>query len=118
MIFYCVLKLHFSFINYNYFCFLSTGDVIEPSSPNVIVLSYDKYCRIRALMKRLEGVEEEFMKTKIVVALGGFLVPSKRTKLLFCRDVFEYPELEGHELLCNHLGKTKNLTEMCRGLRA
>ena len=44
------------------------------------------------------------MRSKIVTALGGFLVPSKRTRLLFCRDVFEYPELEGHELLCNHLG--------------
>lgn len=24
-------------------------------------------------------------------------------QILFCRDTFDYPELEGHELLCNHL---------------
>ncbi|RXG56228.1 AT-rich interactive domain-containing protein 5B [Armadillidium vulgare] len=58
---------------------------------------------MRALLKRLEGVEEEAMKSNIVKALGGFVVPSRRTRLLFCRDVFDYPELEGHDLLCNHL---------------
>lgn len=84
--------------------FLLTGDVIESNTLHVIVLSYDSYCRMRALLKRLEGIEEEAMKTKVVKALGGFIVPSRRTRLLFCRDVFDYPELEGHDLLCNHLG--------------
>ncbi|KAB7498621.1 AT-rich interactive domain-containing protein 5B [Armadillidium nasatum] len=79
------------------------GDVIESNTLHVIVLSYDSYCRMRALLKRLEGVEEEAMKSNIVKALGGFVVPSRRTRLLFCRDVFDYPELEGHDLLCNHL---------------
>ena len=81
------------------------GDVVDPDTLHVIVLSYDSYCRMRALLKRLEGIEEDTMKSKTVKALGGFVVPSRRTKLLFCRDVFEYPELEGHDLLCNHLGK-------------
>ncbi|XP_066963720.1 uncharacterized protein [Macrobrachium rosenbergii] len=79
------------------------GDVIEPNSLHIIILGYDKYCRMRALLKRLEGVEEEYMKSRIVVALGGFVVPSRRTWMLFCREVFDYPELEGHDLLCNHL---------------
>ncbi|XP_071539852.1 uncharacterized protein [Panulirus ornatus] len=79
------------------------GDVVEPNSLHIIILAFDKYCRIRGLLKRLEGVEEEYMRSRIVVALGGFVVPSRRTRLLFCRDVFDYPELEGHDLLCNHL---------------
>lgn len=55
------------------------------------------------MMKRLEGVEDEYLKHRIVKILGGFCVPSKNTRILFCRDTFDYPELEGHELLCNHL---------------
>lgn len=54
-------------------------------------------------MKRIEGVEDEYLKTEIISALGGFTVPYGNTRVLFCRDTFDYPELEGHELLCNHL---------------
>ncbi|XP_042867634.1 uncharacterized protein LOC122250329 [Penaeus japonicus] len=84
------------------------GDVVEPNSLHIIILAFDKYCRMRALLKRLEGVEEEFMRSRIIVALGGFVVPSRRTRMLFCRDVFDYPELEGHDLLCNHLFDASN----------
>lgn len=55
------------------------------------------------MMKRLEGVENEYLKHKLVAALGGFTVTSENTRVLFCRDTFDYPDLEGHELLCNHL---------------
>lgn len=54
-------------------------------------------------MKRLEGVENLHLKHKIVNALGGFYVKYPNTRVLFCRETFDYPELEGHELLCNHL---------------
>ena len=54
-------------------------------------------------MKRLDDVEDESLKRKVVYALGGFVVPNLNTRILFCRDTFDYPELEGHELLCNHL---------------
>lgn len=54
-------------------------------------------------MRRLQGVENEFLKYKIVNALGGFVASNKNTRVLFCKDTFDYPELEGHELLCNHL---------------
>ncbi|XP_076057979.1 uncharacterized protein LOC143035187 isoform X2 [Oratosquilla oratoria] len=79
------------------------GDIVEPSSLRIIILGLDQYCRIRALLKRLEGVEEEYIQSSLVVALGGFLAPSRRTRIIFCRDTFDYPELEGHDLLCNHL---------------
>ncbi|KAJ8921969.1 hypothetical protein NQ315_008606, partial [Exocentrus adspersus] len=71
--------------------------------PHVIILSFPKYCRYRAMMKRLEGVENLYLKYKIVNALGGFYVSHPNTRVLFCKDTFDYPELEGHELLCNHL---------------
>ncbi|KRT85809.1 hypothetical protein AMK59_2294, partial [Oryctes borbonicus] len=71
--------------------------------PSVIILSYPRYCRYRSVMKRLEGVENQFLRHKLVNALGGFSVPTYNTRILFCRDTFDYPELEGHELLCNHL---------------
>ncbi|XP_066248502.1 AT-rich interactive domain-containing protein 5B-like isoform X2 [Euwallacea similis] len=80
-------------------------DKYEPpmTGPHVIILSFPKYCRYRAMMKRLEGVEDFYLKYKIVNALGGFYVKHPNTRVLFCRDTFDYPELEGHELLCNHL---------------
>ncbi|KAL1505944.1 hypothetical protein ABEB36_005388 [Hypothenemus hampei] len=71
--------------------------------PHVIILSFPKYCRYRAMMRRLEDVENLYLKYKIVNALGGFYVKHPNTRVLFCRDTFDYPELEGHELLCNHL---------------
>ncbi|XP_044762442.1 AT-rich interactive domain-containing protein 5B-like isoform X2 [Coccinella septempunctata] len=71
--------------------------------PSVVILSYPKYCRYRAMMRRLEGVEDEYLKHTIVKALGGFSCCGKNTRVMFCRDTFEYPDLEGHELLCNHL---------------
>lgn len=69
----------------------------------MIILSYPRYCRYRAMMKRLESVESEYLRHKMVAALGGFTVTSKNTRVLFCRETFDYPDLEGHELLCNHL---------------
>lgn len=70
----------------------------------VVVLSYSRYCRYRGLLKRLEGVHNEWLRNKLIKALGGFTTTCRTTKILFCKDTFDYPELEGHELLCNHLG--------------
>ncbi|XP_043268787.1 AT-rich interactive domain-containing protein 5B-like isoform X2 [Venturia canescens] len=72
------------------------------SQTRVIVLSYPRYCRYRALLRRLEGTEPLWLSSSIAAALGGFTaLPG--TKVLFCRDTFDYPDLETHELLCNHL---------------
>ncbi|KAG5867632.1 hypothetical protein JTB14_036076 [Gonioctena quinquepunctata] len=83
--------------------------------PHVVILSFPKYCRYRGMMKRLEGVEDVYLKYKIVNALGGFYVIHPNTRVLFCKDTFDYPELEGHELLCNHL--TPKLKGRPRGKR-
>lgn len=89
-------------VNYHIHPFLSEPHP-EQNGPSVLILSYPKYCRYRAMMKRLENVENDHLKLKIINALGGFAVVSRNTRILFCRDTFDYPELEGHELLCNHL---------------
>lgn len=67
------------------------------------VLSYQRYCRYRATMKRLENVQNEWMRNSLVEALGGYTASSPNMKLMFCKDTFDYPELETHDLLCNHL---------------
>ena len=77
----------------------------EPK-PKVVVLSYARYCRYRALLRRLEGSESEYLNTPAALAMGGLPRDAdlKGTRVLFCRDTFDYPDLETHELLCNHLG--------------
>lgn len=70
----------------------------------VVVLSYSRYCRYRSLIKRLEGCSNEWLTNDFISALGGFTTSCRTTKILFCKDTFDYPDLEGHELLCNHLG--------------
>ena len=69
-----------------------------------MVLSYPAYCRYRAALKRLENCQEDYMKHGVVTAIGGVTAPGPNTKVVYCKDTFEYPELEDHELLCNHLG--------------
>lgn len=73
------------------------------SQTKVVVLSYPRYCRYRALLRRLEGAEPSWLCSSIAAALGGFTA-TPGTRVLFCRDTFDYPDLETHELLCNHLG--------------
>lgn len=70
---------------------------------NITVLSYPRYCRFRATLKRLEGVTDGWLKNSVVAALCGFTGMSSNYRVMFCRDTFDYPELETHELLCNHL---------------
>jgi hypothetical protein len=45
------------------------------------------------------------MHNSLVAALGGFTTPTRKTRVLFCREIFDYAELEEHPFLCNHLGK-------------
>ncbi|XP_046599199.1 formin-J isoform X1 [Neodiprion lecontei] len=74
----------------------------QPAQTRVVVLSYPRYCRYRALLRRLEGAEPSWLCSPVAAALGGFTaLPG--TRVLFCRDTFDYPDLETHELLCNHL---------------
>ncbi|GLH08127.1 Uncharacterized protein GBIM_13432 [Gryllus bimaculatus] len=75
----------------------------DPEESGVVVLSFARYCRFRGIMKRLEGVSNKWLHNALVLALGGFAAPCRNTRVLFCKDTFDYPDLEGHEQLCNHL---------------
>ncbi|PSN50020.1 hypothetical protein C0J52_03299, partial [Blattella germanica] len=79
------------------------ADDFNAEGSAVVVLSFPRYCRYRGIVKRLEGVANKWLKNALVIALGGFAVPCRHTRILFCKDTFDYPDLEGHELLCNHL---------------
>ncbi|CAG4958420.1 unnamed protein product [Colias eurytheme] len=76
---------------------------LDTDSPGVVVFSYPRYCRYRALAARLDGIQSAWLRDSLVAALGGYAAPTSNTRILYCKDTFEYPELEGHEFVCNHL---------------
>ena len=80
------------------------GDTKSKDDLAVIILSHSQYSRYRSVLKRIAGCEKEWMNNSLIVALGGFTTPTRRTYVLFCRDNFDYAELEEHPHLCNHLG--------------
>ncbi|XP_059083538.1 AT-rich interactive domain-containing protein 5B-like [Tigriopus californicus] len=82
---------------------IAIGDVPDIDDLGVNILSIPQYGRYRSILKRIAGREKEFMQNSLIAALGGFTVPTRRTFVLFCRDVFDYAELEEHPYLCNHL---------------
>ncbi|XP_011685912.1 PREDICTED: uncharacterized protein LOC105448816 isoform X2 [Wasmannia auropunctata] len=85
-----------------YECNINSLKKSDSFQTKVVVLSYPRYCRYRALLRRLEGAEPSWLCSSIAAALGGFTA-MPGTRVLFCRDTFDYPDLETHELLCNHL---------------
>ena len=79
------------------------GDEKGSDDLAVIVLSQSKYSRYRSVIQRISGKEREWMGNSLIVALGGFTCSTRKTYILFCRDSFDYAELEEHPYLCNHL---------------
>uniref|UniRef100_A0A2H1V958 SFRICE_025570 n=1 Tax=Spodoptera frugiperda TaxID=7108 RepID=A0A2H1V958_SPOFR len=55
------------------------------------------------LSHNVTGIQATWLRDSLVAALGGYAAPTKNTRILYCKDTFEYPELEGHEFVCNHL---------------
>ena len=84
--------------------FIFLGDTKGLDDLAVIILSHSQYSRYRSVLKRIAGCEKKWMNNSLIVALGGFTTPTRRTYVLFCRDNFDYAELEEHPHLCNHLG--------------
>ena len=56
-------------------------------------------------MKRLENLEDSWLKNIVVSAIGGFTVPNAGTRIVFCRNTFEHPDLQSHDYRQDHLGK-------------
>ena len=97
----------------------NTGDIKHIDDLSVIILSHSQYSRYRAVLKRISGREDEWMNNSLIVALGGFTTPTRRTYVLFCRDNFDYAELEEHPYLCNHLGMLSfTLLSKCSSLNS
>ena len=113
---------------------VAIGDVPSSDDPAVLVLSTSSYIRLlvknnhytssyniqlhfvhhnyylfhiryRSVSKRIAGREREWMRHSIVRALGGFTTETRKTRILYCGESFDYPELEEHPYLCNHLGE-------------
>lgn len=55
------------------------------ASTRVAVLSYSRYCRYRATLKRLEEVEDIEVKTAILETLSGFIPTCSNTRIMFCK---------------------------------
>uniref|UniRef100_F6ZGN5 BAH domain-containing protein n=1 Tax=Ciona intestinalis TaxID=7719 RepID=F6ZGN5_CIOIN len=75
----------------------------------VLMLSVSAYCRHKALMKRIEGTERDWLERPgaglMLAALGIFTSDNPRARVVFCRDTFDYPQLFEHDLICEELGK-------------
>ncbi|XP_061659787.1 AT-rich interactive domain-containing protein 5B [Syngnathoides biaculeatus] len=62
---------------------------------NVKVLSYPQYCRYRSLQRRIQdGARGPTLQDAHLLALGGVRV-TPSTRLMYCRDTFNHPTLEG-----------------------
>ena len=73
----------------------------------MVVLSYPRYCRYRALLRRIQGHEHEWLaKESVQLAINSLGIPTTTTpmSILFCRDTFEHEALLQHDLNCDHLG--------------
>ncbi|KAL1423200.1 hypothetical protein MTO96_021188 [Rhipicephalus appendiculatus] len=74
------------------------------SSPGVVVLSYPRYCRYRALLKRLEGHWPPEGSLALLLGADQLLSRSGGScRLLFCRDTFDHEALAHNDLICDHL---------------
>jgi len=79
------------------------GDQPDPNEAGVLVVSCPQYCRFRSILKRLDGATAKWLRNSLIQALGGFATKTRNTFVLFAKETFDYPELEEHPFLCNHL---------------
>ena len=91
---------------YLFVCFLFAGDNNNISKdPYIAIVSFPKYCRFRSVLKRLEKCQDKWLKNALVSAIGGFSVSNGNTRILFCRETCDHPDLQEHDLRCDYLGK-------------
>ena len=87
------------------------SSVVNQPRAKVLMLSLNAYCRHKAIIKRIEGLGKEWLSkpgsTQMLSALGAFIGDSPRTRVVFCRETFDYPQLFEHEMICEELGRRK-----------
>lgn len=55
------------------------------SRSKIAVISYSRYCRYRATLKRLEHVSEDLVRDTLIEALGSFTSSGPDTSVMFCK---------------------------------
>lgn len=70
---------------------------------NVTVLSFSRYYRYRAALKRCEHIEDEHTRMQLIQTLSGFAPTRPNMRIMFVKEEIDYPDLESHEMLCPHL---------------
>ena len=84
---------------------VENGNLLAP----VVIMTYPKYCRYRAVLKRIETVSEAWLKNVLVMAIGGLTSMQRGMRVMFCREVFEYRDLEDLDFHLEHLGTSCQL---------
>ncbi|KAK3597784.1 hypothetical protein CHS0354_006144 [Potamilus streckersoni] len=79
------------------------GDKPDTSSTEVTIMSFSRYCRYRAMLKRLENCPDKWLRNTIVCAIGGFIANTSNNRVLFCRNTYDHPDLDDFEHRCDHL---------------
>ena len=69
------------------------------------VMNYARYCRYRALCRRLEGCESQWLHVAIVVAIGGYSSRRPGCRVMFCRDTFYQAEIDDWDCRMDHMCK-------------
>lgn len=72
------------FLGINFFIFFCLIPETYSRS-SVAVISFPRYCRYRATLKRLEGVSDEWLRKTLVQALCGFVSYGPDTRVMFCK---------------------------------
>lgn len=54
-------------------------------------------------MKRLEHIEDNQIRVKLLETLSGFVASQPNTRIMFAKEAIDFPDLESHEMLCPHL---------------
>ena len=88
--------------------FLSLSGCPGTEETEIIVMTYPRYCRYRCVLKRLENCADKWLRHALVSAIGGFSAKSSNSRIYFCRDIFDHPDLDEFELRCEHHGRSGN----------
>lgn len=59
--------------------------LVVNTQTSVAVISYARYCRYRGLLKRLENVQDKWLKNTLIQSLGGFVPTGHDTRIMFCK---------------------------------
>lgn len=79
------------------------GDNQDPDALGICIITYPRYLRYSAMLRRLNGEVGKWLSNTLIVALGGFTVTSRNVYILFCRDFFDHEGLAQNDANCDHL---------------